>query len=140
MARAPLSDADVLAQIAAARQRAHARQPIASEAAFERAKRRLRITLTNGTVVLVPIALIAPLRCATDRELTEVSVGVAGVSLRWERLDEDLSISALVQLALGREILLRASGAAGGSARTKVKAEASRANGLLGGRPRKGLA
>ena len=137
MARPRVPDADILAQIPAARRRARAGQPVAAEACFDRAGRCLRIGLTNGTVLSVPIDLVPPLRHATDRELAGVTVGVAGVSLRWERLDEDLGLSALAHLALGRGLLLRASGAAGGAARTTAKAKASRANGALGGRPRK---
>lgn len=136
MAKRAGSDEAVLAQIPAARRRARATQPAASEVRYERVHRRLRITLTNGTVMLVPIALIPRLRGEADRDVATVAVGVAGISLRWERLDEDLSIAALAQLAFGRQILMRASGAAGGSSRTRAKAKASRANGLLGGRPR----
>lgn len=139
MARRMIADDDILAQLPAARRRAHASHPVASKARYERAHRRLHVTLTNGATLLVPIDLIASLRQASDLDLSEVSVGVAGVGLRWERLDEDLSISGLARVALGRQVLLQASGAAGGAARTVAKARASRANGLKGGRPRKTL-
>lgn len=139
MARRMIRDEDILAQIPAARRRAQAAHPIAASARFDRAHRRLHVTLTNGASLMVPIALIASLRRASDLDLAEVSVGVAGVGLRWERLDEDLSVSGLARVALGRRVLLRASGAAGGVSRTAAKVKASRVNGLKGGRPRKPL-
>lgn len=137
MARRMIRDEDILAQVPAARRRAQAAHPIAAKVRFERAHRRLHVTLTNGASLIVPIDLIASLRRASDLDLAEVSVGVAGVGLRWERLDEDLSISGLARVALGRQVLLRASGAAGGDSRTAAKVQASRVNGLKGGRPRK---
>ena len=137
MARRAISDADVLAQLPAARRRAQNAHPLAAKVRYARVHRRLHVTLTNGATLTVPIDLIASLRRATDSELAAVRVGVAGVGLRWERLDEDLSVSGLARAALGRNGLLRASGAIGGASRTAAKVEASRRNGLKGGRPRK---
>lgn len=139
MANRVINDRDILAQIPAARRRARASHPVAAEAHYDCAHRCLHVTLTNGATLLVPIDLVGSLRQASDRDLADVRVGVAGVGLRWERLDEELSISGLARVALGRQILLRASGAAGGASRTPAKAEASRANGRKGGRPRKAL-
>ena len=139
MARRVIRDEDILAQIPAARRRGNASHPVAATARYERAHRRLHVTLTNGATLLVPIDLIASLSRATDLDLADVSVGVAGVGLRWDRLDEDLSMSGLARVALGPQVLLRASGAAGGASRTAAKSQASRINGLKGGRPRKVL-
>lgn len=139
MAEHVIHDKDILAQIPAARRRARATHPVAAGARYDCAHRCLHVTLTNGAVLLVPIDLVASLRRATDRDLAEVSVGVAGVGLRWDRLDMDLSLSGLARVALGKQTLLRASGAAGGSSRSAAKAEASRANGRKGGRPGKAI-
>jgi hypothetical protein len=139
MAERVIHDKDILAQIPAARRRARASHPVAAGARYDRAHRRLHVTLTNGATLLVPVDLIATLCRATDRDLADVRVAVAGVGLRWERLDEDLSLSGLARVALGRQVLLQAAGAAGGSSRTPAKAEASRANGRKGGRPRKAI-
>jgi len=137
MARWVVSDSEILAQIPAARRRAQRDTLRAGKVRYDRAHRRLHVTLANGTVLLVPIDLIASLQRATDQELAEVTVGVAGISLHWEHLDEDLSMSGLVELVVGRGALLRAAGAAGGASRTAAKVRASRLNGLKGGRPRK---
>ena len=113
MARRTVRDEDILAQIPTARRRAQVSHPLAAKARYERAHRRLHVTLTNGATLLVPIDLIASLRRATDVELADVSVGVAGVGLRWERLDEDLSMVGLARVAGGaaEEGLADASGA-----------------------------
>jgi hypothetical protein len=137
MAKRTVRDAEILAQIPAARRRARVSHPLAAMARYQRTHRRVQVTLTNGATLVVPIDLIASLRTATDAALADVAVGIGGVGLRWERLDEDLSIAGLARIALGRQVLLSASGAAGGASRTAAKVEASRANGLKGGRPRK---
>lgn len=137
MARRTVTDEQILAQVPAARRRARESVPLAATARYERARRRLHVTLTNGATLLVPVDLIPSLAHASETELADVAVGVAGVGVRWDRLDEDLSIAGLARVALGRQALLQASGAVGGSVRTAAKAHASRANGLKGGRPRK---
>lgn len=140
MAKRSLTDADIAAQIPAARQRAQRLAqsvPHAQDARFERTHRALRVLLTNGAAFTVPVALISGLRAASDADLAQVEVGPAGVGLRWNRLDADLSVAHLAALAFGSSVLLRAAGSAGGSARTRAKAKAARANGLKGGRPRK---
>ena len=141
MGKTTISDQEILAQIPAARrraQRALRTQPHAAGVRYDRALRTIQLTLTNGVILAVPVQLVAALRHATDRDLAEVAVGAAGVSLRWDRLDVDLGVAGLAQAALGRHTLLRAAGAAGGAARTPAKVRAARLNGRKGGRPRMG--
>lgn len=140
MARRTLTDSEILAQVPAARERAERAlrtNPHAQKARFDRTRRSFHMVLTNGASFTVPVNLVDTLRDASDRELADVRVGPAGLGLRWERLDADLSVAHLAAVAFGAEILLRAAGAAGGSARTSTKARAARLNGLKGGRPRK---
>src|SRR5689334_17152424 len=117
MAKTRMSDDTILAQIPTARRRAERSrksQPHAAEARYERAGRRLHLTLTNGAEIVVPVSLIPSLRAKADVDLADVTVGPAGVGLHWERLDEDLSVSGLLRFVVGSRALLRASGAAGG--------------------------
>lgn len=140
MARQNLTDSQILDQVPAARQRAehaHRTSPHAKQARFDRAHRVVHIILTNGAAFTVPVDLVRALHAASDNELADVQVLPGGVGLRWDRLDSDLSVAHLATVALGANVLLRAAGAAGGSARTAAKARASRLNGLKGGRPRK---
>lgn len=140
MARRTLTDSEILAQLPAARQRAERAlrsSPHAQRARFDRAHRVFHVLLTNGASFTVPVDLVQTLHDASDKELADVRVSAAGLGLRWERLDADLSVAHLAAMAFGTEILLRAAGSAGGSARTSTKARAARLNGLKGGRPRK---
>jgi hypothetical protein len=94
------------------------------------------VVLTNDASLVIPTALVPRLRAASDEELSDIRVGPAGVGLRWERLDADVTVASLARLALGSSVLMRAAGAAGGAVRTSAKANAARRNGLRGGRPR----
>jgi len=139
MAKSSIKDSAILAQIPAAKLRAARSlrsQPHAAEVRYERVGRRLCLTLTNGAVIVLPVDLLPSLRSAADRDLVEVTIGPAGVALRWERLDEDLTVSGLLRFVVGSRTLLRASGAAGGGARSAAKVRAARLNGAKGGRPR----
>lgn len=136
MTRPTLTDAEILAQIPAARQRARVSGGIAVQARYARASRHLRIVLTSRASLLIPVELVASLRDLSDADLARVEITSAGMGLSWQRSNVDLSVMALVELALGRRTLMRAAGTAGGTARSAAKARASRANGLKGGRPR----
>jgi hypothetical protein len=139
MTRPSSSDRQVLAQVPAARRRAKRARlstPHADRVRYDRSSRQLHIRLTNGAALTIPIALVPSLRAADDRDLREVTVGPAGVGLRWERLDADLTVASLVRLVLGTQALLRVAGSVGGAMRTTAKSRAARLNGLKGGRPR----
>jgi hypothetical protein len=62
----------------------------------------------------------------------------AGFGLHFPKLDADLYVPAILEGFLGsRKWMAARLGTAGGSSRSKPKAAAARANGSLGGRPRK---
>ena len=140
MGRPFLTEAEIRAQIPAARRRAREAlktEPHAKRAWYDPRHRALHITLTNGAGIVVPVALMAGFEGFPDRLIAKVEVGVAGVDLHWEELDADLSVVGLARLALGPKVLLRAAGSAGGASRSVAKAKAARRNGLKGGRPRR---
>ena len=140
MVRRLLTDAEILAQLPIARERAELAmktEPHARAARYLPRRRMLHIDLTNGSAFEIPVDAIEALRGAKDRDLAEVEVSPYGVSLHWEKIDADHGVAFLAELALGRKTLLRAAGAAGGSVRSPVKARAARINGRRGGRPRK---
>lgn len=135
-----LPDDEITAQIAEARgraQRAQLEEPHAASAHFDAITRRLVVGLTNGAAFAVPVARVSELRDADDDVLASVEVGPVGVGLHWPALDVDLSVVGLARLVFGARVLAQAAGAQAGSARTPAKAEAARANGARGGRPRK---
>jgi hypothetical protein len=88
------------------------------------------ITLNNGAVVGFQLSALPGLEAATPEDLRHIDVEGAGYGLRVASLDADISIPQLLADQLGSTIMKRA----------VVRTEASRANGRLGGRPRKSKA
>src|SRR5690606_28035089 len=72
--------------------------PHAARAHFHVRTRRLVVELTNGSAFSLPGENIPGLESATDDELAQVEVGAAGIWLRWEALDADLSVAGLARL------------------------------------------
>jgi len=135
-AAAQLTDAEILAQIPAARAAAKAGLR-ARSARYSVAHKTLFVTLTNGTVIGIPTAHLPALRRASPRQRSAVTVLPAGIALHWASLDVDLSVPALIREALGADALRSLAAAEGGKATSERKAAAARENGAKGGRPRK---
>ena len=55
------------------------------------------IELSDGLIVGFPSNRFSRLKTATDAELSEVRVEVNGRALRWEKLDEDITVQGVVQ-------------------------------------------
>jgi len=139
MAKPTISDAAILAQLPAARLRARrtlARGAYAESAEYNPSSHSLLVGLAHGGSFSVPVSLIPELREAPKDALSDVEVGPAGLALRWDYLDVDLSVAGLAQLLLGRRLLLTAAGSVGGASRSTAKGDAARRNGLKGGRPK----
>ena len=58
--------------------------------------RTVFIELTDGRQIGFPAARFKLLRNASDAQLQKVSLRLNGASLRWEELDEDISVSGIV--------------------------------------------
>lgn len=69
-------------------------EPIAINAWAE--KRMIYIELADGRVVGFPADRFHILSHATDKELQAVQIEVNGQALRWDNLDEDLTVSGIV--------------------------------------------
>jgi len=59
-------------------------------------KRTIFIELTDGRIVGFPADRFTILSQATDRQLKEVKVRLQGYALRWESLDEDITVPGIV--------------------------------------------
>jgi len=59
-------------------------------------QRTIFIELYDGRIVGFPASRFRRLREATNEELGEVKVEVNGFALRWERLDEDITVLGIV--------------------------------------------
>ena len=108
--------------------------------AYELRRKELRLTFPNGTSVGIPVVLIPALAGAPVRALRAVDFSPSGASLHFAELDVDLSVPALLGIALKGTPAARVLGAIAGSATSERKADASRRNGAKGGRPRKRVA
>ncbi len=58
--------------------------------------RMVYLELTDGRIVGFPADRFKILKAASEEELKEVSVEVNGYALRWEELDEDLTVEGVV--------------------------------------------
>ncbi len=137
-----LTNAEILAQIPAARERGEGRRQaglLAKSATYDRTSRRFLLELTNGALLGVPVASLPALHNATPKELSEVELTPAGGGLHFGALDVDISVPGIVLATIGKQIVARAFAGAGGSAKSHAKSAAARANGAKGGRPRKQL-
>jgi hypothetical protein len=112
-----------------------ARGPLATAARYVAG--RIHVELDNGCAFEFPVAHAQDLAGAKAADLRTIEVSAAGLGLHWPMLDADLYVPALVKGILGTRQWMTQIGAVGGSASTVAKAAAARANGKLGGRPRK---
>ena len=140
MAERRLTDAEIVAQIPAARAREarERRQGLrAISAKYDRVARRVVLELTNGYLFAFPVGAIRALDGATPAQLATVDLDPSGGALRWDSLDVDASVPGLLFSAVGVEERLRHLASLAGRISTDAKARAARANGLKGGRPTK---
>ena len=70
-------------------------------------KRMIYLELTDGRIFGFPADRFQILSQASENQLKEVQVEVGGYALRWEMLDEDLTVAGVVagrfQLPLSRQ-------------------------------------
>nr|VFJ95197.1 MAG: Protein of unknown function (DUF2442) [Candidatus Kentron sp. H]VFJ96059.1 MAG: Protein of unknown function (DUF2442) [Candidatus Kentron sp. H]VFK02136.1 MAG: Protein of unknown function (DUF2442) [Candidatus Kentron sp. H] len=69
-------------------------EPVAIQAWAE--KRLIYVELTDGRIVAFPADRFRILSRASESELQEVELAVGGYALRWDALDEDLTVAGIV--------------------------------------------
>lgn len=112
--------------------------PRAASAKFDKDQDKIVVELSTGLTIAFHPKDAEGLERATQADLEKIEISPSGFGLHFPRIDADLYIPALLEGFFGSRSWAAARlGARGGKATTKCKAEASRANGLLGGRPRK---
>jgi len=102
-------------------------QLLAIEARYDRRSALVMISLNNGAVVGFPLSVLRGLEQATPEDLYKIDIQGGGYGLYVASLDVDISVPQLLADQLGSTIMQRA----------VVRANASKENGRLGGRPRK---
>lgn len=137
----PASASPVDAAVRPANTRAAARlahSPTAVAARYDRRIGRVAITLSSGLDIAFKPHDAQGLEGARPAQLAGIEISLSGLGLHFPKLDADLYLPALLEGFLGsRRWMASSLGKAGGQATTEQKASAARANGRLGGRPRK---
>jgi len=71
--------------------------------------RTIFLELTDGRIIGFPADRFLILKAATDEQLKEVTLRLDGYALRWESLDEDITVPGVVagnfQLSLEGELV-----------------------------------
>jgi hypothetical protein len=112
--------------------------PAATSAHYDRKSGNIIVTLSSGVGIFFSPKDAQGLEHATPAQLSQIEITPSGFGLHFPKLDADLYVPAILEGFLGsRKWMAARLGAAGGSSRSKPKAAAARANGSLGGRPRK---
>ena len=118
--------------------RVQALVPRAIAADYDRETGRVVIRLSSNLEVSFSPRDAQGLEKATPSQLEEIEISPSGFGIHFPKLDADLYLPALLQGFLGsRKWMASRLGQAGGKSRSAAKQKASRANGRLGGRPRK---
>jgi hypothetical protein len=114
--------------------------PRAVAARYDRKRAQVIVALDNGLELAFPPELAEGLDDARPSELGEIEISASGLGLYWPKLDADLYLPGLLNGVFGSPRWMASRmGRLGGSARTKAKATAARANGRRGGRPKRAL-
>ncbi len=115
-----------------------ATQPHAVAARYDRRTDRVIVSLASGLDIGFAPHTAQGLERARPADLATIEVSPSGLGLYFPKLDADLCLPALLDGILGSRNWMAAKlGSFGGRAKTPAKAEASRRNGRLGGRPKK---
>ena len=112
--------------------------PTAIAAHYDRRLGRIVIDLSSGLSVMFKPHDTQGIEKAKPDQLGKIEISPSGLGLHFPILDADLHLPSLLEGFLGsRKWMARQMGKAGGKARSPAKTAAVRANGKLGGRPKK---
>lgn len=132
-----------LAQVQAAQARGQVEQANALRALsarYDARKKCIVIDLANGSSFSFPPHLAQGLSQARPAELANIEISPQGVGLHWPLLDADLTVDGLLAGLFGSRSWMRQHAAMAGRVKSSAKAQAAKANGTKGGRPRKNTA
>jgi hypothetical protein len=115
-----------------------AKTPIAIAARYDRRIERLVIDLSSGLSIAFKPHDAQGLERSKPGQLNEIEISPSGLGLHFPSLDADLYLPSILEGFLGsRSWMASRMGKVGGQMRSRAKTKASRANGKLGGRPKK---
>ena len=112
--------------------------PVAVAARYDPLTGRVVIEIDSGLEIAFKPQHAQGLEAATPADLSEIEISPSGQGLYFPAIDADLYLPALLDGFLGSKAWMAARmGQVGGRATTQAKQAAARANGRLGGRPRR---
>jgi hypothetical protein len=115
-----------------------AKIPAATTAHYDRKSKAIVVKLSNGLGLFFSPNDAQGLEHGSPAQLSEIEISPSGFGLHWPQIDADLWVPGLLEGLMGsRKWMAARLGAEGGKSRSLAKRTASRANGSLGGRPRK---
>jgi len=107
-------------------------------ARYDRSRDRVIIELSTGDEFAFAPRRAQVLENAKPSDLDVIEISPSGFGLHFPKLDADVWVPALLEGVFGsRRWMAARLGARGGRVKSRAKARAVRANGRLGGRPRK---
>ncbi len=142
MAKWKLNDKAIKEQIAKAKEQAHLAneiEPRAKAAYYDRSANRIVVELSNEADFRFAPSSVQELVAASPDEIAQVEISPSGQTLRWKKLDADLSLPGLMMGIFGTKMWMAHLGRTGGQATSQAKAAAARLNGIKGGRPKKAV-
>lgn len=136
-----MSDEEFARQFHAANERyAHrlATEPHIVKAQYDTKLKRVFLHLSNHAWFAFRPEDAQGLEHATTAQLKKIEITPSSFGIDFPLLDVQFDVTGLIQGHFGsRKWMAARLGAAGGASRSKAKVTAARANGKLGGRPRK---
>jgi hypothetical protein len=112
--------------------------PRALSAWYDRKNRRIVIQLSSNLDISFSPDNAQGLEHAAPSQLEKIEISPSGLGIYFPELDADLYLPAILEGFFGsKKWMASRLGQAGGKSRSLAKKAASRANGRLGGRPRR---
>lgn len=117
-----------------------ARVPRAVSARYDRRTGRIVLHLSSKLIVSFSPDDVEGLKGARPSQLGHIEISPSGFGIHFPDVDADLYVPGLLEGFLGSKTWMASRlGRIGGQSTSKAKKTASRANGSLGGRPKKAL-
>ena len=116
----------------------HDTLPKAESAYYDRKSGHIVIHLSSRLILSFSPRDAQGLENAKPSQLMQIEISPSGFGIHFPKLDADLYVPGLLEGFLGsKKWMASRLGQVGGQSRSRAKRAASRANGKLGGRPRK---
>jgi hypothetical protein len=108
----------------------------ASKISFSTGGKVVTISFADGFALTFPSSVIKELRNARTSDILKGRLTAAGDAVHWDDLDAHYTVVGLLAGRFGTKAWMQEIGKKGGGRKTPAKANASRLNGMKGGRPR----